>query len=493
MANAQFENMVSVKKHQLPKVSHAQVIRIAVKENADKILHCGADSFVNNYECMSGEVSVFGRTNVRILYCDSEGHIYSANYNADYTERIVAEVGTSDKMCFSVSISECNCEASGNVIIINLLLEISSYTFCEINQPVMVGGEDMFVRFRDVELLEHAQCFNIAAEISQELTATKSISRILSAEGQLCVTKSTRQEDTLTIDGEGTVVLLYLTEDEQLVCDRLPFVFSEEKDIKGLPQGGELTVSAVVKNTRLRLDVEEDVVNSTFTAEMAIQLNITSTQCGTMSVVDDAYCKDSQITLTQNTVVTSLPCVNAVIKKSVEQTLPSSVSGKAVACINWRATVTNVVCSESDCEVTGLLCGDIMSVTAEGLSSIHTELPFAERLDIDGITGNYSADVVASVVGVTVKGVGSTTVCAELCFEVQAYREVRFGVINDVSEQPLETQKRCAIEVCLAKKGDTLWELAKGLHMSEEDILTVNPDLTSPLQQDTKVVIYNKL
>ena len=50
-----------------------------------------------------------------------------------------------------------------------------------------------------------------------------------------------------------------------------------------------------------------------------------------------------------------------------------------------------------------------------------------------------------------------------------------------------------AIEVCLARKGETLWNLAKGLHMSVEDVLATNPQITNPLEADARIVIYNKI
>lgn len=492
MANAQFENIVSIKKVTFPTVTHAQTIKIAVKENVEKVLNCGADSFVNSYECMTGEVSVFGRSNVRILYCDQQGQVFSANYNADYTERVIGEVTSQQSICFDVTVADCSYEVSGNVIVVNLLLEIVGTTFQECSQPVLVGGEEMFVKYNDVELLQNAHCCNVSCDIVEELTATTTINRILSAESQLCVNSAKVDGQTLVVEGDGTLVLVYITDNDKLVCDRLPFNFSQEKDAKGMDISGELQVSAKVKNTRLRLDVEDDVVNSTFTAEMAVQLTVTSTQQNTVSVVQDAYCTNSDLTLTTKGVPTTLFCGTMQTKRQVEYTL-TSTRGKSVACINWRANVTNTSCIQDACQVEGVVSGDIMFSTDEGLTSTHVEIPFAELIEWQSVTSGYTLCALPVVSEVKANGTGNVDICVTICWTLIAMQEVTNCFITDVVEHKLDTQKRCAVEVCIAKKGDTLWQLAKSLHMAEEDITTVNPDLTSPLQQDTKVVIYNKL
>ena len=76
---------------------------------------------------------------------------------------------------------------------------------------------------------------------------------------------------------------------------------------------------------------------------------------------------------------------------------------------------------------------------------------------------------------------------------MDSVRDVNYGVILSAEEKPFDKTQLPAIEVCLAHKGETLWELAKGLHMSEEDLLAVNPEIKSPLEKDARIVVYNKI
>ena len=80
-----------------------------------------------------------------------------------------------------------------------------------------------------------------------------------------------------------------------------------------------------------------------------------------------------------------------------------------------------------------------------------------------------------------------------MCFVVLASSNEEFLVIGNIEELPLVDNEKYAVEISIANKGDTLWDLAKGLKMSQEEVLAINPEIASPLQVSTKIVTYNKL
>ena len=48
-----------------------------------------------------------------------------------------------------------------------------------------------------------------------------------------------------------------------------------------------------------------------------------------------------------------------------------------------------------------------------------------------------------------------------------------------------------AIEVSLAFAGDNIWDVAKNLNMSLEELKILNPNLTDPLEYDQKLLVYH--
>ena len=71
--------------------------------------------------------------------------------------------------------------------------------------------------------------------------------------------------------------------------------------------------------------------------------------------------------------------------------------------------------------------------------------------------------------------------------------ETEVEVVTKIDEIRTLPQNDSAIEIYFAKTGDTIWDIAKELKVTEEQLLNQNPDLVSPLEKDEKVVLYYNL
>ena len=50
-----------------------------------------------------------------------------------------------------------------------------------------------------------------------------------------------------------------------------------------------------------------------------------------------------------------------------------------------------------------------------------------------------------------------------------------------------------AIEAVIAEAGEDAWSVGKALNMRPEDVLELNPRLSEPLSEPTRIVVYHKL
>ena len=95
-------------------------------------------------------------------------------------------------------------------------------------------------------------------------------------------------------------------------------------------------------------------------------------------------------------------------------------------------------------------------------------------------------DVTAVVNGESVEVVATVNVSAS-CFETQMVKTLSKAEIGK------ELPSRSAIEICMAKKGETLWQLGKSMGVDVDEITAINPELSNPLEKDTKIVLYHKI
>ena len=358
--------------------------------------------------------------------------------------------------------------------------------------PYLAGGEDVFCKTESVELLQAADIVNLPIVIDEELNSSRNITTVLLAESSLCVNDYTCLNGILRISGHAVVRLTYVSEGS-IVTDTLPFTFERELDATGIDADSQLKLTLTPKNTKVRLDISEDEVNTTFTVEITATACVEALRIGVVDVVSDAYGTNCDFAFERKSIVTTLPCGSTVDRKRTTQSLPLEAGKRILTAVNVGAIVTKCQSLERRALVEGVVYATLLYATEVGTESAQLELPFAETVDVDYLMPQCSSFAKVVVTDFTVKDNGGLQAETELCISIESERDVTISVIVSAEELPFDKSQLPAIEVCMAHKGETLWQLAKGLHMSEEDLLAVNPEITNPLEQDARIVVYNKI
>lgn len=492
MSNVQFQNMSLLSRRFVGKIQTAESVRISVKTDIAQVLSVGVESAINSYEASRGEVSFYGKTNIKFLYSDGTS-VASASYNADFTASMASELlDTDSKLTFDVVTVETKVDTNANTATLTILLEITAYAYVTDSTPYFADGEDVFTRRESVEILQSADIVNIPLVIDEELNASRNINTVLLAESNLCVTDTTLMGGILRVEGEATVRLTYVSEGK-IVTDTLPFTFNRELDATGVPEGSQIKLCLVPKNTKVRLDISDEEVNTALTVEIAANARVEALTIGAVDIVTDAYGSGCDFQFEKRTVTTTLPCGSTLAKRRTSQSLPLEGGKNVATAVNVGAVVTKCESLERRALVEGVVYATVLYSTETGTESAQLELPFSESVEVDYLMPVCQSHACVVVSDFSVKEQGGLQADAELCITIDSERDVTFTVIVSAEELPFDKTQLPAIEVCLAHKGETLWQLAKGLHMSEEELVAINPEITNPLEQDARIVVYNKI
>lgn len=488
MSNVQFLSASFNSRKFIGKIQTAESVRVSVKADIAEVLSVGIDSCINSYEASQGEVSFYGKTNIRLLYSDGV-NLNSSSYNADFTAAIQSELLNLDsKLTFDVVTVDSKVDTNANTATLTILLEISAYAYVAEATPYLEGGEDVFVNSQSVEFLEKANVVNIPFVLDEELTATRNISTVLLAECSLCAGGYAAHNGILQVGGSGAIRLTYLS-DGDIVTDVLPFEFDRELEATDGMDESQLKLRLVPKTTKVRLDITEGDVNATFTVEIGACAQVEITKIGFADIVTDAYGTDCDFDFTRRTVTTTLPCGSTVCRKQVSASLPVEQGRIPLAAVNVGAIVTNTVSREKSALVEGIVYATLLYQEETGYTSEQLELPFSQTIEVDYLMPQCRSSARVTVMDFVL----SDSAEMELCITVESEREVTYSVIVQADDKPFDKSELPAIEVCLAHKGETLWNLAKNLHMSIDDLLATNPQITNPLEQDARIVIFNKI
>ncbi len=488
----QFSNLTCLSRRFIGKLQTAESVRISVKTDINEVLSVGVDSVVNSYEASRGEVSFYGKTNVKLLYSDGTT-VSGQSYNADFTATMQSDaLDTNSKLTFDVITVDTKVDTSANTATLTILLEVSAYAYVAESVPCLDSSDDVFCKTESIEYLQSAEIYQLPLAVDEELNAARNITTVLLAESKLCATEYTLKEGVLHLSGDATVRFTYVS-DGVIVTETLPFKFDRESDATGIDPDSQLRLNIFVKNTKIRLNITEEEPNTAFSVEIAAIVRVEATKIGSCDVVADAYGADCDYVFERKSVVTTVPCGSTVERKRIASSLPLESGKTPLAAINATATVTQCTSFERRAEIKGVVQATALYVTDAGTTSEQIELPFVETVNVDYLMPACRSYATAAVLDITLRDAGNLQAEAELCFTVESERDVICPVIVAADEQPFDKSALPAIEVCLAHKGETLWQLCKSLHMSEEDVLATNPEITNPLEADARIVIFNKI
>ncbi len=488
----QFSNLTGFSRRFVGKIQTAESVRISVKNDIADVLSVGVDNAVNSYEASRGEASFYGKTNVKFLYSDGIA-VSGQSYSADFTASISNDIlDTDSKLTFDITTVETKVETNANTATLTILLEITAYAYIADSTPYLSGSDDAFCKVEPLEYLQSANIYHLPVTIDEELNASRNINTVLLAESNVVAREYTLTEGVLHITGNACVRLTYISEGN-IVTDCLPFDFDRELDAAGIDPDSQLRIRITPRNTKVRLNITEEEVNTAFSAEISADVRAEACVIGSCDAVTDAYGTDRDYNFERKSITTTLPCGSTVDSRRVSATLPSEDGRTPVAAVNVSATVTGCTSLERRAEIVGVIRATALYSTETGTTSQALEIPFAETVPVDYLMPQCASYATATVTDFSLRDAGGLQAEAELYFTVDSERDVTCSVIVSAEDMPFDKTALPAIEVCLAHKGETLWQLCKGLHMSEEDLLATNPEITNPLESDTRIVIFNKI
>lgn len=491
MANVQFQNATFCRRVVIGRIQTAESIRISVKNDIQQVISVGVDSAVNSYDANAGEAVFYGKTNIKFLYSDGTS-LNSSNYNADFTASIASEYITPEsKLTFDVVTVDSKVDTSANTATLTVLLEVTVYGYVSQSSTYLCGGDDVFVKTESLETLQSADVVNLNCVIDEELTASKNISTVLVAESSICVTDYTLSGGILKICGTATARLTYIS-DGDITCDVLPFEFERELDASEILPDSQLKLRITPKNTKVRLDISEEI-NTAFTVEITANVRVEATKLGVVETVCDAYGSNCDFIFEKNNVCTTLPCGSVSTDKTVTASVEHDESKNPLAAVNAGAVVTKCVSGEKQATVDGVVYATVLYETDAGIIGEQLEIPFSQNVEVSFLAAQCVsyADVIVTDFCVAVKN--GLQVTAQLRISIDSERQVEYCLITSAEERPFDKKQLPAIEICLAKRGETLWNLAKNLHMSQEDLLATNPEIKNPLEQDARIVVFNAI
>lgn len=464
------------------------------KGGVSKVFFVKSSAQITKVVPMTGQVKISGFVNIKVVYLNTDKQCESFDYITDFVEDIGCEALTEDmQVRVSAKVVDSEYQINGDQIKIQVVVELRPIFVERQTQQYVVSAEGALIKDSQSCNQTFVDYVDREIEIVEEYDSGMNVEKILFFDVNACVDDVSTAGDIVSVKGRTDVEIIYLAEGK-IIEKAMDLPFEEEWREKTSDLVAK--VQASVKNSKLVLQGTQDSAVMRVEALCKLGGVVMSENC--LETVEDMFCPQEELDCKYSACeydrqAQPLHCHIEVtgsetiddISADVKQVLAAhavncsiaDVSGKDEMTISGMAEVAIVYLDEND-EVD---CKNI-------------EIPFVEKCQY-GLGNDKLTDCNPYVKDITVKVKRDREFEVNLDIDVAmdiAERTVVKG-ISEVVEGEARQVDRVAISIYTPKQGESLWDVAKQLAVSDKEIIAQNPGVGDVMTGAERLVVYREL
>lgn len=435
-------------------------------------------------EVSSGRVNYGGRLICTAVYADGRGKLNRIQKGAEFTHFADNDVlAPAQTAICSLTCERAAVRRDGTAFVITAVICAHITVYGNAERLFIAEAEGAVCRTEPIKLL-NVVTFSGESEVEDDFEAA-GVADILMYDARAVTTDCRCGAGEIQISGEIYLSMLAIRGEEPVALDRI-IPFSAEIVCDDAAFGGKADCLTAISDANViaQVDEERGKCNLRFTAALTFRGSFTEER--EADAVTDAFCTDSE---TQVQTCSEAAAVCEGIKTYTERVSGPCATG---AKIDYACSFKVAVSPKAECTYsadTGVLEGAVSCVLVylkEGdLHSTDVTLPFSVK-----ISGLDTPRIEAAVIGVSVRQRSEGECEAEATLKITAANYVHAACTYVTGIEVTEPiTDFSAVTVLIPDDGDTLWDIAKKLRRSPQDVTAACPSLTFPVTSE-RIVIY---
>lgn len=479
-------------------------VELQTENNIAKVLCVTAKPQISSYEMLKGELKFSGDVCVSATFVDEMGEFYKINTTETFEGRLLNEnLNVGDVPIFKVEVIEQKImNVTGDEIKVNLTLEtmVDAFVTDQVNFYVN-NDEDIITNSNMINFTELVLNDKLSFNFEDMIDVKDDINRIISTSADVVVTDYSLGTDYFTVEGLINVNVCYESGMEQKELNQTckTFKFKEELEKEGLQKDGVLTLCANINEC----EIKADIVDSNIQLQIPVSVWFYYLKTDCVEVVVDAFSLKNKLNLNVESFKIAdkniMRCFNEKIDGQlvIDDDKPRIM--KIVGYCGNNLTITNSYFENNKLITEGMAQVNVVYMeedeTENGvLNSVIVEVPFSIENNCDDFNSEMSLTTTGYVTDISVrcKKGKEINIDLEVQLIVHGFSTCEEMALTDVTVQEMLTPKEACLQIYFARKGNTLWDISKGLQCKPEQILTQNPNLNLPLENDEKIVLFKQ-
>lgn len=465
----------------------------------NKILAVNATVSKTSCEVLSGEIRYGGKIYFSVLAATSEGTVTGAERAAEFSHKIISEDAAPALSCETfLKIEKIETRIDGKAVVLSAIVSASAKLILESRITCLQGGDGLVIKGLDVPV-RRIRTFKESAEIEEEFE-TEYLGDVLSHCESAYVNKIIVSEGSVGVSGEIELgILAKRAGEKELVSFERLFPFSAEIPVAEAKNGDSADVVAGIRQVNISANCDEDKNKCAIVATVELELCGKVFAAQNVLLTEDAFSPSTECEIERKNLTFNEPIISFATNEKVSGT--SALSGQVDFSCNMQAVtapcleITALTSENGEITAEGVLSATVLFTDKDNLpSSAQVNLPFAFPVKCDKAIKGDSVKISGIACGIYArqKQEGELEVDATLKLFISVYSLKTYSYVSSATEGSEIPENDSAISVYIADKGDGLWDVAKKLKKSPEEVSKYNSELEYPLKQPERIIIYRR-
>ena len=462
-----------------------------------KVLSVLSEASILHTELLDGEGHFAGKLTTKVVFLDAQNDCHSIESETEFSAKCSSDLISATSFgCAKVNVDSTDIESvSSHEIVVNNALTIKLKLINKQGAQLVTDGSENVLVEKEAMVIpsitcEDKQIFEIELELSQKLKNE----RILSHKVSAAVKSIKTIHNGFCINGQVFASVLTSgsePNDTKVIFDNADF-------------NEEIVCSEV--NESSKIDANLSILSSTiYENEGSVRIKLSVLACYNVNntqelmVVKDAFSLTNEVNL--NISSENVSKFFGMINASEEISGNAMVGNdsyeirKVVGSIPKNLIIANKYVQNERIYIEGIASFTSVYVGVEDdVNSVDIELPFSFSINANGVNSEdmIFVKVNASDVNSKLRKANEIELMASLLICASVYKNETIAFVSDVEIREEKPECENALTLYIVKQGETLFDIAKKLSVTVDQIMEQNEGVTNALEEGMQIIIYKQ-
>ncbi len=498
MSNENFDtNILKVCQVEPLKIKTNFNLNIDNAAQIDKIISITPNVNDVKIEPNKNKANVSGKITLKVVYIDTDGLFNSINDNENFDETVNID----------------GCDISSSIIINSISYEVEN-SFDDRHLRVKVISNLSCCLYDNEKLNTNLDCNDLITKVNNAkstylcntITSTFSdeinikvndnINKILFYNLDMECLKISSNSNYTTISGDYHLHIIYENSNSEIcVADNfIPYTQQVETNFDQDNTDLFCKTKTLQKSIEVKTTLNDNATNLTFTFDNECIIYVFKT--ADVNLTEDAFStkfeidtKEMIVSLNERIV---LPNLETIINNEIE-VKESEIINSIIDINNTCFDITKTNIENNNSVIEGLLYSTVIYRNEEDkVRSINIEVPFILKQTTPEINCEKCIvvpDICIKSNKAKIKRGNTLDIDFSISCNTQIFATKNYKCLSKATPaKPIED--KCSMQIFITKPNENMWELCKRTKTSAEDIYKYNKNLTNPLKENEKIIIY---